>query len=330
MRWQLPLLLLLIIASVLIIRHQRNMPYIKNSGTVFGTLYNITYQSDKDLQKEIEAELAKVDRSLSPFNKESVITAVNEGKDIEVDDMFRQVFTLAQKVSKDTEGFFDITVAPLVNAWGFGFKEGKEPTKAAIDSIRQFVGYDKVQLKGSKVVKSDPRLMLDCSAIAKGYGCDAVAALLKKNDVQNYMIEIGGEVVTKGVNAKRQEWRIGVQKPQDSIDVDPTQIVGIINISDKALATSGNYRNFYYKDGKKYAHSIDPHTGEPVQHEIVSATVVANNCATADAYATSFMVMGMEKAKAVAERHKDLKVLLIYIDSDGQQKQWLSKGLKLE
>ena len=326
--WQLPFLVLLIVGTVVIIRHQSSIPYQHNSGMVFGTTYNITYQCDSNLHNSIIRELEKVDEALSPFNKKSVITAVNNNHDIEVNDMFADVFLLAQKISDDTSGDFDITVAPLVNAWGFGFKNGTQPTKHNIDSLKNIIGYKKVGLEGRKVVKKDKRLMLDCSSIAKGYGSDVVARFLQKRGVKNYMVEIGGEIVTKGISPKRVPWKIGVTRPvDDSLSVSK-ELQSVINVTDKAMATSGNYRNFYYKNGKKYAHTIDPHTGYPVQHNILSATVIADNCATADAYATAFMVMGLEKAQKLLERHPELMAYFIYSDKDGKNKTWCSEKLK--
>ncbi|MDY4499412.1 MAG: FAD:protein FMN transferase [Prevotella sp.] len=326
--WQLPFLVLLIVGTVVIIRHQSSIPYQHNSGMVFGTTYNITYQCDSNLHNSIIRELEKVDEALSPFNKKSVITAVNNNHDIEVNDMFADVFLLAQKISDDTGGDFDITVAPLVNAWGFGFKNGTQPTKHNIDSLKNIIGYKKVRLEGRKVVKKDKRLMLDCSSIAKGYGSDVVARFLQKRGVKNYMVEIGGEIVTKGISQKRVPWKIGVTRPvDDSLSVSK-ELQSVINVTDKAMATSGNYRNFYYKNGKKYAHTIDPHTGYPVQHNILSATVIADNCATADAYATAFMVMGLEKAQKLLERHPELMAYFIYSDKDGKNKTWCSEKLK--
>ena len=326
--WQLPFLVLLIVGTVVIIRHQSSIPYQHNSGMVFGTTYNIIYQCDSNLHNSIIRELEKVDEALSPFNKKSVITAVNNNHDIEVNDMFADVFLLAQKISDDTGGDFDITVAPLVNAWGFGFKNGTQPTKHNIDSLKNIIGYKKVRLEGRKVVKKDKRLMLDCSSIAKGYGSDVVARFLQKRGVKNYMVEIGGEIVTKGISPKRVPWKIGVTRPvDDSLSVSK-ELQSVINVTDKAMATSGNYRNFYYKNGKKYAHTIDPHTGYPVQHNILSATVIADNCATADAYATAFMVMGLEKAQKLLERHPELMAYFIYSDKDGKNKTWCSEKLK--
>ena len=326
--WQLPFLILLIVGTILIIRNQNITPYHNDKGMVFGTTYSITYQADSSLHTSIKKELQKVDEALSPFNKQSVITAVNENRNMTVNKMFADVFLMAEKISEDTDGAFDITVAPLVNAWGFGFKSGKHPSRHDIDSLKTIIGYKKVSLNDLRVTKTDPRVMLDCSSIAKGYGSDAVAAMLERHGVKNYMVEIGGEIVTKGISQKRMPWKIGVTKPIDDSLSLSQDIQCIINVTDKAMATSGNYRNFYYHGGKKYAHTIDPKTGYPVQHSILSATVIANNCATADAYATAFMVMGMEKAQKLLERHPELMAYIIFADKDGIIQTWCSPSLK--
>ena len=326
--WQLPFLILLIVGTILIIRNQNITPYHNDKGMVFGTTYSITYQADSSLHTSIKKELQKVDEALSPFNKQSVITAVNENRNMTVNKMFADVFLMAEKISEDTDGAFDITVAPLVNAWGFGFKSGKHPSRHDIDSLKTIIGYKKVSLNDLRVTKTDPRVMLDCSSIAKGYGSDAVAAMLERHGVKNYMVEIGGEIVTKAISQKRMPWKIGVTKPIDDSLSLSQEIQCIINVTDKAMATSGNYRNFYYHGGKKYAHTIDPKTGYPVQHSILSATVIANNCATADAYATAFMVMGMEKAQKLLERHPELMAYIIFADKDGIIQTWCSPSLK--
>ena len=318
----------LIIGTVLIVRKQHNMPYIHNQGMVFGTVYSIKYQNDKDLQKEIEAELKKVDNSLSTFNEQSVISKINRNEDVKADGMFAEVFSLARRISDETGGAFDITVAPMVNLWGFGFKSGTMPSAHSIDSLRSIVGYKKVRQEGRRIVKDDKRTMLDCSAIAKGYGTDVVARFLKARGIENFMVEIGGEVVTSGVSEARVPWRIGVTKPtDDSLSVN-NEVQTVLNVTNKAMATSGNYRNFYYKNGRKYAHTIDPKTGYPVQHNILSATVLADNCATADAYATAFMVLGLEGSKAVLDRHPELMAYLIYSDKDGKNAVWHSASMK--
>ncbi len=326
--WQIPFLLILITGSIFVIRQQRNTPFQKDEGMVFGTIYHITYQSDTNYQKEIEAELQKVDNSLSPFNKTSIISRVNRNEKVKVDEMFSEVFQLAEKISGDTDGAFDITVAPMVNAWGFGFKTGTPPTRQTIDSLRAIVGFNTVSLQDGYVIKKNPKTMLDCSAIAKGYGTDVVARFLKKKGVQNFMVEIGGEIVVNGNSEKLQPWRIGINKPTDDSLNTSQAIQDVVSVSNIAMATSGNYRNFYYKNGKKYAHTIDPKTGYPVQHNILSATVFAEDCATADAYATSFMVLGLDGAKKILEKHPELCAYLIYSDQKGNNQIWYSPSLQ--
>jgi len=325
-------LLFLIVGTVLIIRHQHNAPYQHNTGMIFGTVYNVTYQNNSDLGTGILSTLHQVDSSLSMFNERSTISRINRGEQVKLDKMFIEVFDLAEEVSEKTDGAFDITVAPLVNAWGFGFKKGIAPTQHEIDSLLEITNYKKVQRiteRGASLVrKADPHMMLDCSAIAKGYGADAVAAYLVSAGVKNYMVEIGGEVVTQGVSPKRLPWKIGVTKPTDDSLCVNQELQTVLNVTDMAMATSGNYRNFYYKNGKKYAHTIDPKTGYPVQHSLLSSTVLAKRCAKADAFATAFMVMGIEKAKKVLSENPDLMAYFIYSDSHGELKVWHSPSMK--
>ncbi len=365
-------LLALIVGTVLIVRENQKSVYQKNEGRIFGTVYHITYQCANDLHEEFLAELQRVDRSLSMFNDSSTISRINrnEAVDLSQDSLFVEVFQLAQRIAEDTDGAFDITVAPLVNAWGFGFKNDVMPTDAAIDSLRRFVGYRKVSLEALSstssphlegqrgaflVKKNDPRTMLDCSAIAKGFGCDLVARFFRRQGIENYMIEIGGEVVVGGDSEKGEKWRVGVTKPENAAPSQPPPTGGgetlqtILQLplssphsggqrgahssllaprsSFSALATSGNYRNFYVKDGKRYAHTIDPRTGRPVQHSILSATVIADNCATADAYATAFMVLGLDEARRILNRHPELLAYLIYTDENGHYAVWASPEL---
>ena len=302
--------LLFIACSLLLLVSCAQKEYRQNTNFVFGTIYNITYQSDRDLQQEIEAELMKVDGEFSMFNPQSTVARINSGDStVERSEMFNEIYQLAQTVSKETDGAFDITVAPLVNAWGFGFEHEQLPTPEQVDSLLQL------------------RNQMDFSAIAKGYGCDVVARLLESHGIHNYMVEIGGEVVVSGKNAKGDDWHIGITKPtEDSLNVEG-EMQTVLSITDHAMATSGNYRNFYYQGGRKYAHTIDPRTGYPVQHSLLSATVLAENCATADAYATSFMVLGVEGAKAVLARHPELMAYLIYTDEKGQLTTWASPAL---
>jgi thiamine biosynthesis lipoprotein len=273
------------------------------------------------LQGEVEAALKDVDQSLSMFNQQSIISRVNRGEDVEVDSLFKRVFLLSRQVSEATDGAFDITVAPLVNAWGFGFKNGSLPDSAAVDSLRALVGWQRVTLTPeNRIHKEDAGIILDCSAVAKGFGVDVVADLLRSKGIENFMVEIGGEVVVSGKNPKGEAWHIGVNKPDDDPTSSNRELETVLTLDNQALATSGNYRNFYVTDeGRRVAHTIDPHTGYPVQHSLLSATVLAPNCATADAFATAFMVLGIDRAKEVLVRHPELEVYFIY-DSLGEHR----------
>lgn len=303
--------------------------YITTSGSVFGTVYNITYEYDRELKAEIEKALDEVDLSLSPFNEESIITKVNNNEKVELNKQFLTVYETAMKVSADTEGAFDITVAPLVNAWGFGFKEGKMPTDEQVDSLKELVGYQKIKLENGVITKENPNMMLDCSAIAKGFGVDVVADKLRELGVENFLVEIGGEIVSQGVNSKGMPWRVGVVKPVDDPLSTAKENKAVLNVQNIAMATSGNYRNFYIaEDGKRYAHTIDPRSGRPIQHNILSATVLGPTCTIADAYATSFMVVGLDKAKEILNRHTELMAYLIYNNEEGKNAVWYSPKLK--
>lgn len=321
---------LLVLGTIWILaRHNRTIPYQIDNGLIFGTVYKVTYQYDDDLKEEIEAALKRFDGSLSPFNDTATITRVNHNEDFVPDTFFINVFRRSMEISKETDGAFDITVAPLANAWGFGFKKGTFPDSVLIDSLQEITGYAKVKLSAEgKVIKQDPRIMLSCSAIAKGYAVDVIAQLLEQKGIRNFMVDIGGEIVVRGENPKKELWRIGINKPiDDSLSVNQ-EIQTVLNITNIGMATSGNYRNYYYKDGKKYAHTIDPRTGYPVQHNILSATVIARDCMSADAYATAFMVMGLKEAEQFTNAHPDIDAYFIYSDENGKLQTFLTKGME--
>ena len=295
-------------------------PYKKLSGMVFHTIYHITYQGTDDYSADIDRLFKEFDGSLSMFNDTSIITRMNNCDTTAVaNKYFKTVFHKAMEVSAATDGAFDITVAPLVNLWGFGFKNSDNVSQASIDSILQFVGWQSVTLddKG-RLHKEDPRTILDASSIAKGYMSDVIAEFLREKGVENYMVEIGGEIALNGVNPYGSRWGIGINKPTDDSTQVNEELQNILYMTEGGVATSGNYRNFYYKDGKKYAHTIDPHTGYPIQQDILSSTVIAKDCMTADAYATAFMVLGKEKALQVLAKDTTLMAYFIVEDtSDG-------------
>ena len=302
--------------------------YFEESGSVFHTIYHIKYEGSELLTEKIDAEFQKFNLSLNPFNPNSIISKVNQNEPVEVDDWFMEVFNKAKDVSDHSEGVFDITCAPLVNLWGFGFSKMDSVTPQMIDSIKQFVGYQKVRLDGRKIVKDDPRILLNCSAIAKGYASDVIARLLEREGIENYMVEIGGEVTMKGVNQNGKCWRIGINKPEDDSTGIKNDVGEVVELCKKGgVATSGNYRNFYIKDGKKYAHTIDPRTGYPSEQSILSATIVAEDCITADAYATAFMAMGLEKARETAKNIPGIEYYVIYTDENGKHQIEYSDGM---
>lgn len=330
-KWHLPFLLFLIIGTYLAITRKeeaKDIPFQYCEGAIFGTVYHATYQCDSSLNGKILEELQAVDQSLSMFNPNSTISQINSGKSNETDSLLRTIFHIAREVSQSTDGAFDITVAPLVNAWGFGFKHGALPDSLQVDSLRQLIGWNRISLKDNKFFREDPRMIIDLSAVAKGFGSDCVGQMFRKHGINNFMIEIGGEVVTSGVSPKAKAWRIGVNKPQEDSTSTSNELQTILQMNNCAMATSGNYRNFYIDNGRKIAHTIDPKTGYPVQHSILSSTVIAPTCAIADAYATAFMVLGLEKSLQVLDKHPELMAYFIHTDKEGNYQVWKSPGIE--
>jgi FAD:protein FMN transferase len=300
--------------------------YIFNEGQIYGTIYHIVYESPagKDMKPEIDAELQRLTMIFSTFNPESQISKVNKNLPLKLDSLFINCFNCSMKVSELSEGAFDITVAPLVNAWGFGFTNRLKITQPLIDSLLQLTGYKKVKLENGKVVKENPGIMLDMSAVAKGYTCDIIGRFLRQKGCINYMVEIGGEVVAQGLNNRGNIWNIGISKPDETSFYAREDIQAVVKLPEKALATSGNYRNFYIQDGKKVAHEISPHTGYPAEQNLLSTTVLAGDCMTADAWATAFMVMGLEKSVEIQKRVPGIEVYFIYADESGFNKIYMS------
>ena len=316
---------LLLISLLFVSCRQR---YYEERGTVFHTLYQVKYQSNIALAEKIDAELQAFDLSLNPFNPNSILSKVNRNEEVEVDQWFIDVFNKSMEVSEHSNGLFDVTAAPLINLWGFGFENFDKISLEIIDSLKTFVGYQKVRLEGKYIIKDDPRLMLNFSAIAKGYACDVIAALLEREGVDNYLVDIGGEIAARGKNARGVCWRIGINEPEDDNFVMNNSYNEVVQLCGKSgMATSGNYRNYYIKDGKKYAHTIDPITGYPSEQNILSATIVAPDCMTADAYATAFMVMGVEDACSLAEQIPEIAYYLIYSGDDGITQITYSDGM---
>lgn len=305
--------------------------YVKVSGFAQGTTYNITYENSTNLDysQDIDSILKAFDKSLSIYDSTSIISRINNNDGtVEVDDWFTEVFNKSAEVNTISGGAFDITVGPVVNAWGFGNGPVLKHDTAYIDSLLQYVGMNKVKIEGKKVLKQNPAVKLDVNALAQGYSVDVVCNFFRNKGIQNYLVEIGGEVRGKGTNAKNNFWHIGIDKPSDGNMSPGNNLQAIMEINNKALATSGNYRAFYVENGVKYAHTIDPKTGFPARNTLLSATVVCDDCMTADAYATTFMVLGTEKSKELLKKLTGIEVYFVSSDPQGNYQVFFSEGMK--
>lgn len=310
-----------IIAAVLLLLlpNTPKKQYYHNQGNVFGTYYNIRYEGTKDMHTAIQQRLQEFDHSLSMFNPQSVISHINRNDSVVTDSLFEAMYHEAHAISQLSGGAFDITVAPLVNAWGFGTKIQEPRTKNQdinLDSIKAFVGYQHIRLNNHHLEKDDNRITLDASAIAKGYACDVVADLLRENGCHNLLVDIGGEVVLQGVNDKGNAWRVGITRPTIDATGAEKELQEVIASSDLCMATSGNYLQYYFVDGQRRSHTIDPRNGYPVQHSLLSATVTASTCMRADALATACMVLGEQAALDMINQTTDAACYLIIADSD--------------
>lgn len=304
--------------------------YVNFAGFAQGTTYHITYKSKKgeQLQPVVEELLADIDRSLSIYNHESLISKINRNVPVEVDSMFSEVFRKSREVNLITGGAFDITVGPIVNALGFGSGDTLNVDSVLIRRLIQYVGMEKVALKNGQVVKSDTNIVLDVNAIAQGYSVDVVSRMFESRNIKNYLVEIGGEIRAQGKNKKGLPWSVGIDKPVEGNNIPGANLQAIIRLDNLSSATSGNYRKFYEKNGVKYVHTINPKTGFPVVSNLLSATVVAADCTTADAYATALMVMGLDKSVAFLKSHPFLQGYLIYANDQGMFKTYMTPGLK--
>lgn len=297
------------------------------TGYTQGTTYSMVYQNNQnigpaDLRSKVEKILHNFDMSVSTYNDSSIISRINRNEDVLADQYFTEIFTKSLLISELTDGAFDITVGPLVKAWGFGPDEHKNFTESKRDSLMKFVGMSKVSIRNGRVVKSDPGICLDVNAIAPGYSVDLICRFFDSLKIKNYLVEIGGEVRGKGTRAGAL-WRIGIDKPIDNISSGQT-FQAIAKISDKALATSGNYRKFYIENGIKYSHEIDPKTGYPAKNSLLSVSILADDCAMADGIATACMVMGKEKTIEFLGSHPEFCAYLIFSDDNGNFQTWIS------
>ena len=322
--------ILLLLGLILIFQACNNgtSKYIANNGTIYGTYYSIKYESPKgeNLQPAIDEELQRLSRIFSHYDKQSTITKVNNNTPVDLEQEFTTCFLKAEEIAKITNGAFDITAGPLISAWGFGPEDRQKMTDEKVDSLKKICGYEKLSLEDGKIIKENPHMKINMSAIAKGYTCDLIGEFLQKKGCLNYMVDIGGEVVAKGVNDKNKVWTIGIREPIEN--PFENELSAALMLDNRAMATSGNYLNFYEEDGKKYAHTIDPISGYPVQHSLLSASVVANDCMTADAFATAFMVLGKEVGIEIARQVPGMEIYFIYADENGENQVYMSEGFE--
>lgn len=303
-------------------------------GETQGTYFSITYFDtlNRDFSIQIDSIFNAVNKSLSVYDTSSLISRLNRNEDLAVDDLFARNFKAAQEVSEASDGAFDCTIGRLIEAWGFGFSKRDSVTPALVEKLKEQSGYRRVSLAGDRIVKEDPSITLNFNAIAQGFTSDVVAYFLQKQGVNDFLVDVGGELVSSGTKPGGVLWTIGIELPDESNQIPENlsdrPLKAVLTVTGKGIATSGNYRKFYVQDGVKYSHTIDPKTGYPVRHSLLSTTVVAADATTADAWATAFMVMGLEKSVKLLVLHPELEVYFIYADSIGTDRTWISDGLK--
>ena len=295
---------------------------INYSGITQGSYFSITYYDEdgRDFKAEIDSIFMEVDNSVSLWNENSIIRKVNRNEDIVVNQIFKDNFEWARKASEFSDGAFDATIGPLVSAWGFHYKKELEMTPEMVDSIRQLVDYHKIEIIDNKVVKANPNMTLDFNAVAQGYTTDLIGRFLESRDVRNYLVDVGGEVLARGTKPNGNLWTIGIEKPAENFDSERSVQIKI-NLKDKGIVTSGNYRKYIEKDGVRYSHSIDPKTGYPVEQNLLSATVIADNASWADCLATICMIVGKEKASKLLE-NQGVEAYFIFVEDGAIRSEW--------
>ena len=302
------------------------------TGEAQGTYYAITYYDydNRDFSAAIDSILTDFDQTASLWVGNSLIRRINDNSDSVMNDIFAELLELSLQVNEKTGGYFDCTVGKLVNAWGFGFKQGQDLDSSTVDSLRQYTGQplEVVSREGKKILrKATPETEIDFNAIAQGYSVDILAKFLDSKGIEHYLIDIGGEVIAKGHKPDGSLWIVGVERPAQG-QFDEREIDTRISLENQSVVTSGNYRKFYEKDGVKYSHTIDPLTGYPVNHSLLSVSVIANEAWKADAFATAFMAMGMEKAKAYIEKNNEIKAVYFIYNENGEYKTFSTEEFK--
>ena len=309
---------------------KKELKIFKMSGAAQGTYYAITYCADnnENLQPAVDSLLKQFDKSVSAYVPTSILSRLNNNDSNTVaDSIYETVFKKSMEVSASSDGAFDVTVGPLVNAWGFGFAKKETVTQAKVDSMLPLVGYHKVQLIKGKLVKADPRIRIDFDAIAQGYSSDWLARFFEKKGITNYLIDVGGEVLGRGAKPDGKIWSVGIEMPAKNAG-DGRQFQAVISLKNRAISTSGSYRKYYEENGIRYSHTIDPANGYPVRHNLLSVSVVADDCITADAYATTFMVFGLEKSKIFLAKNPELEAYFISDDQQGGFAIFYTKGFE--
>lgn len=307
-----------------------NKEYAKITGFTQGTTYSITYADKlgRDFYGDIEQIYQQVDRSMSLYRDSSIINLFNSANEcFEIDSLLAEVVSLSLQYSEQTNGAFDITIGPLVREWGFHMKKGGVLSENRVAELLAFTGSDKIYLKGNTLCKSNPSVSIDVNAIAPGFTADLIAVFFESKGVFDYLVEIGGEIRANGLSPRGKEWLVGIDKPVDNA-LSGENLQATIAISGKSLVTSGNYRKFFVKDGVRYSHTINPSTGFPVNHSLLSATVIDSTAARADVLATAFMVMGIDSTKLWLAQNPGVEAYLVFSTHDGGFGVWMSEGLK--
>lgn len=300
-----------------------------SQGEIFGTTYGIQYEAKENFQEAFDSAFLAINKSMSTYDSKSLISKLNRGSIEYLDPMFVEVFTKAKEYSQITKGYLDPTIGDVVNAWGFGSKKKLlQIDSAKIDSLMRFVGIQNLHIQNNQLIKKYPQTYLEFNAFAKGYALDIIARILDQNGIPNYLIEIGGEIRCKGTNTKGKYWLVGIDKPvEDSTKSELSAKVFLLN---QSMATSGNYHKYYEDlEGNKYVHTINPHTGYPVKSNLLSAVVITENCITADAYATAFMAMGIDKVKQFLSENPSVQSMLLYSDKQNVIKIWMTKNFPI-
>ncbi|NQU34429.1 MAG: FAD:protein FMN transferase [Bacteroidetes bacterium] len=326
--WRSLILIIVIVSSC--VGSSSSDPPIKLMGEAQGTYYSIIYfdKQQRDFQFEIDSLLDAFDQSVSLWIPNSILSRVNNNEDnVLIDKFFSDNFFLSKKVASETDGAFDFTIGPLVKAWGFGYDNHRQIDSLIIDSLLKIVGYQKVDLFKNMVIKKNKNTTFDFNAIAQGYSVDMVGQFLLDKQINNFLVDIGGEVMARGRKPDNSPWKVGIEKPAKNA-TDQRSLSGVIKLINQSVATSGNYRKFFEEDGKRYAHTIDPHTGYPVQHNLLSVSIICNNTALADAYATACMVMGLEKSIKFVESRDDLEAFFIYSNHQNGYDDYATEGFK--